>query len=162
MTMKLIPQETYTIYTSISVPEIKEQMMKYVEPKKMFRFFRGGSKYFEGDVSDSGFKLTRIISYRNSFLPIIKGSFEERASGLKVDVSMSMHPFVIAFMLFWFGGVGIGFITMLFSFIKSPTNFHPASLIPAGMLLFGWVLVSVGFWPEARKAKEKLNEILNN
>lgn len=136
-------------------------MGNHIEAKKIFRLF-GGDKYFEGEVSDIGFKLSRIISYRNSFLPIIKGSFEESASGLKINISMSMHPFVNAFMLIWFGGVGIGFFATIFSFLKSPTDFHSAFFVPAGMLLFGWGLVSIGFWSEARKAKEKLKTILND
>src|ERR1700722_1703335 len=36
---------------------------------------------FEGDVSPREFSISRIISYRNSCIPMIQGRFESSASG---------------------------------------------------------------------------------
>lgn len=160
--MKLIPQETFTIDTSMSAPEVKERMMKHAEPKKWLRLFSAECKFFQGECSDSGFKLSRIISYRNSFLPIINGKFEEGVNGMKINISISLHPLVIAFMLLWFVGLGMTCLGLLFNFITSPTNSRPAFVVPVGFLLFGWGLMWIGFWPEVRKAKEKLNLIFKN
>jgi len=61
-------------------------------------------------LSDS-FRLQRITSYRNSFLPRICGRIIATASGSIVDGTMSLHPMVLAFMSFSFAAlllIGVG------------------------------------------------------
>src|ERR1700733_10296347 len=47
---------------------------------------------FEGDVSPQGFNISRIISYRNSCIPVIQGRFEPSATGTRIVIEMNMHP----------------------------------------------------------------------
>ena len=47
---------------------------------------------FEGDISPQQFKITRIISYRNSCLPVIRGRFEPTQAGTRIVIDMKMHP----------------------------------------------------------------------
>jgi hypothetical protein len=47
---------------------------------------------FEGSVSPQEFRISRIISYRNSCIPIISGRFEPSGAGTRIVIEMKMHP----------------------------------------------------------------------
>jgi hypothetical protein len=70
--------------------------------------------------------------------------------GARIVVTMFMHPFTLAFMLFWLGMVGHGALT--------DKSASPAILW--GMFIFGIALCSGGFIPEAVKAKRLLSTIV--
>ena len=53
-----------------------------------------------------------------------------------------------------------GIFTIGVGVISGKTEFSPFLLIPFRMVLFGWLLVSGGFWFEAKKAKALLNDIM--
>jgi hypothetical protein len=157
--MKFLPRDYYDIQSSLNREQVVELLGSEVEPRKLPRFSRQ-HKTFEGKVTWRGFKITRIIHYRNSFFPIIHGSFEQGGTGIDIKIRMRLHPFVIAFMCFWFGCLGLGICMLGVGVISGETEFSPSLLIPFGTLLFGWVLVSGGFWFEAKKAKALLNDIM--
>ena len=69
---------------------------------------------------------------------------------------MNLHPLVLAFILFWLGGVGSAAITMLRRGKASE------ALIPLGMFAFGVALTLGGFYPEAIKARRILEKQLGN
>jgi hypothetical protein len=106
---------------------------------------------FIGSVSDDWFKIHRDIRYRNSFLPMIRGRVTPNGFGSRVDVTMSLHPLVGLFMIFWLGGVGLSAFA-----IRSAS-----SVIPVGMFIFGAALTAAGFFPEAMKAKQLISNAAN-
>ena len=152
--MKLFPRKKFIIETAISPDVVLERINDVTEPKKLF----GSSKYFSGSISSSNFKISKNISYRNSFLPVIVGNVEPSSKGSNVTVTMRLHRFVFVFMCIWFFGVGIGCIAALLNL--DAFSFH--SLIPFGMLVFGGGLVSRAFGGEASKQKIKLIELIKN
>ena len=156
--MKLLPFDTFEFQTSLTLEETITVLKAEVEPKKWFRWFTSKHAFFEGEVSREGFKIMRIINYRNSFLPIIRGTFKQSQNGINVIIRMSLHPFVLAFMCFWFGGVIFGLFTVEDGAIRNNSLVAVPLLI---MLILGWVMVYGGFWFEARKAKPKLLSIFN-
>jgi len=151
--MKFLPSDKFEIETTLSPTMIVDSLHLSIEPKKLFRMSSSSNhKPFQGEITQDGFKITRIIHYRNSFLPIITGRFLPGNPGLKVEIRMGLHPFVIAFMSIWFGGVGL--------FCTLELVFGEADLwMPMGMVLFGIALVSGGFWFEAKKQKPMLIEM---
>jgi len=157
--MKLLPYHRYEIQTSLTREEVVALLQSETEPRKWLRFSRK-HRLFEGEVSYEGFKIMRIIHYRNSFIPIIRGSLEQGVLGVKVKVRMHLHPFVMAFMCIWFGGVGFAILSTGAGLISGYTAPSPMLLIPFAMLIFGWLLTSGGFWFEARKAKPLLKDLL--
>ena len=62
---------------------------------------------------------------------------------------------------FWFGITGMFFLLTLNGVLQSGGSDVAALAFPAGMLLFGWLLMWVGFWIEARKARRILVELLS-
>ena len=159
--MKLLPYDTFEIQTSLTLEETITALKAEVEPKRWLRWFSRDHALFEGDVSRDGFKIMRIINYRNSFLPVISGTFKQSQNGINVMIRMGLHPFVMAFMCIWFGGVILGLFAVGFGLASSKMSLSFPLLIPPAMLIFGWVLVSGSFWFEARKAKPQLLSILH-
>ncbi len=162
--MKYLPFENITYQTKLETEEILNRINEIIEPKKTFRmtgiFGSSDHKPYEGSINGNTFNLTRIISYRNSFLPRIKGDIVKDFGRTKVNVKMRVNTFVIVFMFIWLGGVGIGCLAVLASGFKfGGQNFEPMTLIPFGMLIFGYALVTGGFKYESLKSKKYLAEL---
>ena len=74
---KYLPFENYTLATRLTVDEACMRITDNVYVKKGFRFLVFTNKTdrpYEGTITGNCFTITRIINYRNSFLPIIKGT----------------------------------------------------------------------------------------
>ena len=159
--MKLLPYDKFEIKTSLTLEETITALKAQVEPRKWLRWFSRDHAIFEGDVSRDGFKIMRIIHYRNSFMPVIKGTFKQSQNGINGIIKIGLHPFVIAFMCIWFGGVIFGLFAIVAGLASNKIALSAPLLIPLGMLFFGWAMVAGGFWFEAIKVKPQLLSILH-
>ena len=161
--MKFIPYEHLKIKTRLSADEVSKRLDEVIEPKRSFRWFEANRKPYQGNIEGPSFEISRIIHYRNSFLPIIKGEIQPEMSGSSVHITMRPHGFIIAFMIVWLGGVGFFFFIMLVSFISSMTqnNIRDAAvlLIPGGMFAFGYALLLGGFKFESIKSKKFFRDL---
>lgn len=153
--MKIIPYEKFQIDSDLSATEVLQRIKQHTGEKKLFNF--RSPHEFSGYVNEREFEITKNISYRNSFLPVIEGKIEQISTGARVTISMRLHLAVICFMFIWFSGVSIGCIAVL----AHLDRFSMPMLIPFGMLIFGVALVSGGFWFEASKQKVRLIELLS-
>ena len=156
--MKLIPYHSFEIVSGLSASGGVAVLNDNVEPAQWLRFSRD-HKVFQGSLTRDGFVVRRVVHYRNSFLPVIRGTFRSSPSGVSIAITMRPHHFVTAFMCVWFGGVGIGIVVMAAAFFADASARHPAMLIPVAMLVFGWALVTGGFWFEVNKSKPILLDI---
>ena len=160
--MKYLPFENITYHTKLESEEILKRINEIIEPQKTFRmtgiFGSSNHRPYEGNVNGNSFSMTRIIGYRNSFLPRINGKIEKDFRKTEVNVKMRLHPFVLVFMFVWCGGVGFGFLAFLAASIGKGA-FDPAILVPLGMLLFGYGLTTGGFKYESIKSKKYLAEL---
>jgi hypothetical protein len=95
---------------------------------------------FEGDVDDNGFDIRRKTTYRNSFLPIIKGTVSEHYQGSEMQITMRPHFFVIAFLLLW-------------TYVNLNNLFF---------LSFAWIISIIGYNIEVFKAKKLLTEMFSD
>lgn len=155
--MKLFPYDTFTIQTLDSLPIVLNKLSANVEPQKTFRWsFSHNQKPYEGTIFDTGFEIHRIIHYRNSFLPRIQGQFESSATGTTVRITQQLHPFVLAFLGFWFFiwyGISIP-ITLAGAM---PTNIAIGFLgMPILLLVAFWS----AFWYEAYRSRRDLLEMI--
>ncbi|MFN8283873.1 MAG: hypothetical protein U0U67_11705 [Chitinophagales bacterium] len=169
--MKYFPYENYSVKTNLSVDQIVGRLHAVIETEEQpqFPFYkRKTAKPYYGVIDGNTFKITRIINYRNSFLPQITGTIEENYKDNSVHIKMKLHTFVIIFMLFWLGFVFTictGIIYAMINHLDHDTekfnffNFFP-TLIPFGMLIFGYLLMTLPFKYESKKAKEFLNTVL--
>lgn len=156
--MKLLPYSRIRLVSPLSLESITALFGREIEKKQWLKFGGGGNR-FEGSISSNQFTISRIIGYRNGFLPVICGSVEPVNGGSVISLTMRPHIAALVFMGLWFSGVlfGIGAVTLAVITGHSPA--HPAMLIPFGMLVFGVALVSGGFWFEATKQKPMLLEL---
>jgi hypothetical protein len=151
--MTFLPFETIVIETPLTKEETISNLTKSIEPEKTFRFFnKSDTKDFEGQLRGNEFEIKRIISYRNSFLPIIKGRLQTIGTGTRVTVNMRLHVAVMVFMAVWFGFVGLFFVASL---LGSEDN-SDTILFPLGMLFFGYALTMGGYLFESYRTKEIL------
>ncbi len=159
--MSILPFEKLTIHTDLTPEQIKEKLEQFVEPYQMFRnTFKQPNKPYNGKIQETSFRITRNINYRNSFLPVIKGKImpNDYGKGSQINITMSLHSFVIVFMTFWLFMVGGGGISLLFLMISSG-KFMLEGLIPVGMFIFGCLLTIIPFKIEANIAKKFLQEL---
>src|SRR5260370_20806151 len=104
----------YRFHIDATVPPqaVAERVRCAVRDRLKFREYFGQKNPdgppFVGSVRDFSFRIRRDIRYRNSFLPLVWGHIVPTPMGARVVVTMFMHPFVLAFMLFWLGMVGWG------------------------------------------------------
>ncbi len=129
-------------------------LQEIVEPGKILRWPFRDHRYFEGTVQGDHFKINRIINHRDSFLPIIEGSF--RGAGPETIVTLNMRmawPVVIlcsGFML-----------ALLWSLIRE-SAIHGTQKGLIGMMLFVYFLPTVCFATEVRIAMKRLLELLRS
>jgi hypothetical protein len=151
--MIFLPIEKITYKTILKEDEIINRLEDIIEPKKIFRgwlFCNNSTRPYEGEIKNNTFKLQRIIGYRNSFLPKIKGVIYNELGGTIIKVKMRLSVFVIVFICIWTIGMGLGCI----AFMTQPLSFF--TFIPFGLLLFMYALTMGGFKYESRKSKNDL------
>jgi hypothetical protein len=113
------------------------------------------------EILQDGFRITRIIHYGNSFLPIVTGKFLNGPSGVLLRISMSLHPLVILFLCVWFGFVGIIGLIVLLAVVTGQDSGFQLSLILLAMFVLGWGFTCGIFWLEATKQRKMLMEMFS-
>jgi len=156
--MKLFPYCALSLRSELTPDAIAALFGSCIEKQQWMRF-SGGDRRFQGSFSSNTFTISRIIGYRNSFIPFIFGKVEPLGEGSLIRLVMRPHMAVSIFMSIWFSGVIFGACAVIFGLISGKTPPHPMLLIPFGMLLFGVALVSGGFWFEASKQMPMLLDL---
>jgi hypothetical protein len=158
--MKYLPFEKYTISTSLSVEEAKRRLLDNLEPSRNLQYIGNATKPYSGRIGIEEFTISRVIRYRNSFLPDIKGRFVNEMGHTEIHIVMRPTIVVLAFMGVWMSGILIACVASLVSLLApSGGPFSPMELIPFGMLLFGYLLCTLGFKVESAKSKQFLAEL---
>lgn len=153
--MKLLPHDAFTVVTADPPPIVLRRLTAIIEPVQLLRFSKNHALY-QGSISAEGFQISRIIDYRNSFLPVISGRFERQLHGTAVHIQMSLHPFVMAFLpfwyLFWYGAI----------IPVTLTGAMPNRIIAVffGMPVLALVFFYVAFWSEAKSNRRELTQII--
>lgn len=153
-----IPYTNLSLRSPLSPGEIAALFGGRIKEWQWMRF-TGGGHHFQGSLTADKFTMSRIIGYRNSFLPVIAGKIVPADRGTFIHLVMRLHVTTAIFLAVWFGFVLLGSMSVAAGLISGKLPFHPALLIPFGMLGFGMALVSWGFWFEALKQKPMLLEL---
>ncbi len=155
-----LPYERFVIETRLTPGQVAERLREVTAPGRRLRLrSSAGGKAFEGTVSDLEFRLTRVIGYRNSFLPVVRGRIEDAPDGARIEVSMRLHPAVFGFMALWFGFLTI-ILAVIFAIASIRQTFSPFFLVPLGIYAFGYALTTGGFKLESRRSREQLEAML--
>ncbi len=159
----LIPFDSLTITTSLTFLEVLQRLDEVLTPPKLFRitlpFGPPPAKPYEGTISGNTFKISRIITGRNSFLPIIKGEIYSQPFGCSIRIRMSLHKIVLAFMILWLWTTGFIGMFSLFAWYVEPSV--GAIFLPIlAMFFFGWLLCLIPFKIEAKAATKFFSILL--
>ncbi len=149
--MKYLPYEHITYKTNLSEQEVLTRLSGFVEPKK-FGLGRNYIKEYEGSIDNNSFEISRVIQYRNSFLPDINGIIQKNNNGTEIQVIMRLNLFVLIFLLFWCSISTCVFIMITLTQKKMSVEFF----MPLLMLIFVYALTMVCFKIESKKSKEYL------
>ena len=166
MSMKLIlPFEKYTLISSLSIDEIVKRLEKNIDLDNSPRFFginSSSGKPYKGKYSANTFSITRVINYRNSFLPLIKGEISTYINETRINIIIRPVLSVLIFVSIWLGIVGIVAVFFLLAALLpsagSDITFTHA-LIPLGMFIFGTLLMTLSFKAESKKARTFLVDL---
>src|SRR5260370_32064722 len=143
--------------TPMSPAQAASVIQEIVEAWKPFRWPSSTThRYFEGSVEGDHFKIRRIISGRNAFLPIIQGSF--RSEGARTIVTLNMRM-AWPVMVFWFGMMLFLLLSLLNTDSRMPGGYGSQIGLSA-MLLFMYFLASISFAMEVRIAMTSLLRLL--
>jgi hypothetical protein len=159
---KFLPIENIIYKTKLSKEQTIQKLTENIETEKSFGFGAHNytySKPYIGRILGNSFEIKRAISYRNSFLPQIKGEIYSEFDGTKIKVNMKPHSLVLVFMTIWFGGVFLACIGTTYALFTQ--KFTPFFFIPFGMLLFGIGLLFGAFKTESSTSKKDLLKIFD-
>lgn len=159
--MQLLPYDTFSIHTREPLEDVIEKLNAQIEAPKAFRWpFSRNHAPYAGTLSRSGFEIRRIIHYRNSFLPNIRGRFEPSSEGTIIRVTLKLHPFVKAFLVFWYLVWYSATIPIfLFGALAGDVDVFTASQfvgMPIVLLFVFWC----AFWYEANRSRRELAQII--
>lgn len=154
--MKYLPFDSFTIPSNRSYDEVHRILEREVMPKGS-SVMSGVQQEpaFKGEVGEDHFKIMRNIRYQNSFLPIISGRIVDNYPGTNIHVRMRAAISVYIFMAIWFTAVGFGLYFTLREMVMM-------SFIPMIMLVFGYLLMFLGYKFEARKARRILEGLFGD
>lgn len=164
-----LPFDRYTLVTALKVEEVMRRLEANVAPKPKTSLLvvqRYGQKQsptdkpYTGTVIGQHFEIWRVINYKNSFLPMVKGEVSHFLGETEIKVKSSPHIAVLIFSACWMSMVFIGCLGVTFVFIKD--GFEPPLLIPFAMLIFGSLLFTIPYKLEAKKTKQFLLELLES
>ncbi|TCD02339.1 hypothetical protein EZ449_18450 [Pedobacter frigidisoli] len=156
--MNYFPQQTLTLNTSLSPNQVLDKICSntQVTQKEEFKIYK---KLFKGYISGSHFKLTRSLSYRNSFQAEIFGELSAVDKGTFIKLDMKLQPLIKVFIMIWCAGVSLALIVFVISSINNP-KMAIGCLIPFGMLVFGYGLTLVCFNLDCDESKKIMTNLL--
>lgn len=155
-----LPFQKHLLISELPKEIVIEKLNSITDENVLIRT-KSTSKKFEGWINNNSFSISRIINYRNSYLPIIKGNFiSQNNNSTLIEIKMQMNMFATIFMSIWFLVSGGIFLSVLFSQVESKKFEANSIIIILGFLIFGYLIMILGFNYEAKKSKEILIENL--
>ncbi|MBP0026313.1 MAG: hypothetical protein J7545_04760 [Roseofilum sp. SBFL] len=158
--MRILPYDRFTLETPASVAEVIGHLEPHIEAPKIWQWrVPPNHAPYCGTISEDGFKIRRVIHYRNSFLPQVRGRFESLPNGTAVHITLSLHPMVSIFLIFWGSSWGSASLLFLFAALFSEdVGLETLLFIPLPFIVL--FIFWCAFWLEANRACQDLSEIL--
>ena len=129
-----------TLRTDIPIEECRARLTAAMDVEQLAFSLSGytGSKPILGRLRDTTFRLQKRRSYGNSFAPFFFGHFVALEGGTLIEGHFKMHPFVRAFMVFWFLFLGLFAVAAL----VLPSRGQPEAPWGRAALLLGVVAMA--------------------
>lgn len=147
--VKWLPYHRFEIISPLKPQEALRAIATRTEPATLFRLEwprERNEGRFQGAVTADGFSVTRIMGYRNSFAPVVRGVVKSGAHGSVIQITMRPHVFVSAFILLWCA-------------VMIAVFWSVAWYAGLATLVFMYAFAMGGFWYEAAKQEQTLRTI---
>ena len=146
----LVPYQKFEIKTRLEQESARQKLAEIVEPRKLMRFgLSRNHNLFEGEIEGTSFKISRIIHYRNSFLPILVGQIQDDLDASTLRIVARPHWFVILLWVFFAVAVASGGLL-------AGDRSEVWVILP--VFLFFYVVPTAAFHFELYKVKKLLQE----
>lgn len=163
--MNFLPYKNIYIISPLKPEDIQAALEKVVAPtisaKANWKYAVISEGYFLGYSFKGSFKFQQVLTYKNSFAPIIIGSTESYETGSRIHIEMKLLSFVKVFLIFAFGFLTIATASLLYSNIKDK-HILPSSFIPLGMIVIVYLMTILGFNAESRNAQNYLLDLFES
>ncbi|HEY2028325.1 MAG TPA: hypothetical protein VGH20_03860 [Myxococcales bacterium] len=155
--MPWLPYDTFKLTSPLPPDEVCRRLADAIEPRAFTWRGQGERRAFTGKLRGEQFDVTPVVRGRNSFAPRVRGTVAPGFDGTQIEGTMSLHPLVLAFVVFWSGGV----LYALFRTWSAAGATFWAGAGPLFMLGFGWVLSTGAFTAESRRVHRRLAELFD-
>lgn len=159
--MTWVPYARVSLESLLSPDEMRQRLASALTPPTV-RFGAGETPRtaLYGSLQPDGFTAWKVIRYRNSFVPVANGRWRVEGRATLVDLRVTLHPIVLAFMVMWmsipvFAGVVLTIAAL------ADRRFTLVMLIPFAFAAAGYTLATVGFRREYRDTITQLAECLS-
>lgn len=151
--MTFLPYETVVLETTLPKEEVIARLTREIAPKSFAFWKKSGDQAFRGSLNGNEFEITRIIGYRNSFLPLVNGHIQASENGTRIALQIRLPPStLIALAIFIF----LALASFVGSILSSESSGHLQEVL---LPLFLYGMTMGGYWFEAGRAKSLLRDI---
>lgn len=167
--MWFLPYQNFKIRSYLTPEQIYQRLEVSVRPNRPFFSFGSSDKPYYGKISENNFKIYRIISYRNSFLPSTEGKIYPDGAGSEIELTIQSDIRILGlFMLAFFILIPCGMFNIGAVFIDFVTQPGLATLVSLVNRIF-WVsfvlgstygLIQLSYLYEAAKAKSFISKLV--
>lgn len=176
--MGFLPRMKFNIVTRRTPEEARMLLQSVTDNGQGLFYIPLQNNIFMGTVGEKDFRMSLIperpLYYDTSlnlvpgrprttpFWPVIVGHIQTKENGTIVEVHMRVHPLACVWASVWFGLMGVCFLASLLELIMGePKGWHDVIVVGA-ILLASLLLVQGGFHIPAKKARQKLEELLDD
>jgi hypothetical protein len=156
--MNLLPYQNVVFRSELPADEISKKLREHVKPVTAVSSVKD-TKEYEGEVVGNNFNIQRIIQYRSSFLPVIKGAIIQDSNGTKINVKIGLQTIVLVGVCVLAGLAIVFFMAITFAAVVF-RHFNFFFLAPFGFLIFLYLMTTIAFNMECSKSKTDLKKIL--
>jgi hypothetical protein len=148
--MFLIPYREISIRSSRSPELIASQLRERTASRYVWSPY--GKFDFVGSISSSGFRLSPVVKGRNSYLPVLRGRICRSYAGTEIKIAEGLQPVVVVSMLVVF--------VILPPLIEGGLERDYFIYLAFMLFPFHCLMYFIGFLPAARKAEDRIREIV--
>ena len=153
-----MPYYSETLVSALSKKEILGHLIRVTrEVNYMDSRTMSDSKIkFNGMIGQEGFRISKVITKGDTFLPLIKGEVEPTPRGSIIFMRYRLFPGAIFFLAFW-SVILIAFSVFYLAFVGNLTH----GLICIGLAISNYVLGMFFFHRQVKASREVFHELIN-
>ncbi|MTI31854.1 hypothetical protein [Xanthovirga aplysinae] len=157
--LSFLPVWWETIVLPQQADEIKYRIWrvtKSVRPELKWPNVQEKSFLFNGWIEDKHFRISRILTYPNNYIPLIIGEIEETSTGCIVFLKYKLFFFTRFFLIFW---TIVTLLLSLFFLLFIRNNLYAfLSILTGG---FNYLIVIINFNIQIDKSRKVLHKLFS-